>query len=121
MSISDKPRVEFMLAVAKVKEKLKKMDLSAEFYPEVPLRMLVVGCPDQMSMEEEKTFSMELIMWLWGDVQYKITGDVLVPEKLLSILKKGFREIAGAYLMMQHWIESERRTSTGAPRDEGPV
>jgi hypothetical protein len=118
MSITDKPRVEFMLAVAKVKEKLRKLEMGAEFYPEMPMRMLVVGNPAQISMEEDEDFSLELVMYSWGDVQYRIDGNVTVPAKLLSMLKKGFLDIAGAYMMMQHWIECERRASTGAPRDE---
>ena len=107
----------FMAEVQALREKLKDMELSCDFYPETPMRLIVSYASSQVSMDEDEGFSLELTMDRWDDVRYSFDGcrAAAIPDRLLNLLKNGFKKIAGAYLMMQHYIESEARLK---PKEE---
>lgn len=115
----DMQRAAFYAAINDLKKKLRGMAMTVDFYPELPMRMVVVKAPergtDQQTMgfepfEDEESFSIELIMCSWGEVQYIFDGKGQVPAKLMNTLKRGFLAIAGAYLMMQHALNVSKLT-----------
>lgn len=109
----------FYAAVQKLRKQLKDMDLSCDFYPETPLRMIVTYGGDQESLLDED-FTVELTMAAWDEIRYSFDGckDTAIPAKLLGTLKNGFKKIAGAYLVMQHYMEIEGRRPVGAPQED---
>ena len=111
--MSEFQKEAFMAEVQKLRKKLADLDMACDFYPEAPMRMIVTYAGDQESLFDEN-FTMELIMDRWDEVRYSFDGckNTSIPAKLLNTLKGGFKKIAGAYLMMQHYLETEARLRT---------
>ena len=112
--LADFSRMAFKGEMDKLRKKLEERGFEFTFYPDAPMTLLVTQDNAQMEMDEdENEMQIVLYMHLWGDVRYRFQccEKMDVPEDLLRLCKAGFRKIAGAYLMMQHYLEIQARAA----------
>lgn len=111
--LADFGRMAFKSEMDKLRKKLEERGFTFAFYPDAPLTMVVRADNAQMEMDEDEHEDMMIVlkMHTWGDVRYRFQGGAKtdIPEDLLNRAKAGFRKLAGAYFMMQHYLEIQAR------------
>lgn len=103
----------YSMELAKLRKKLEEQGMVFSFDADMPLSMTVKLDDEQTSMEDESEFSFILSMDVWGRITYKFKGCdwTTVPEAVLTAAKAGFKKIAGAGLLLEHYYHmQERRT-----------
>ena len=112
--LADFSRMAFKGEMDKLRKKLEERGFEFIFCPDAPMTLVVK--PDRVQMEideDDDEYEMQIVLYmhLYGDIKYRFrTCEKMdVPEDLLRLAKAGFKKIAGAYMMMQHYLEIQAR------------
>lgn len=98
-------------SMAKLKKKLKKREMEFHFIAGTPLQMTVRRDGSQMSVLDDDNMAIVLTMDRWGDIRFSFQNcdKFSFQEDFLRCIKSGFKEIAGDYLMLMHYENSEMK------------
>ena len=98
-------------SMEKLRKKLKKRDMEFHFFAETPLKMIVKRDETQMSVLDDDSMVIALTMERWGEIRYSFQNcdKFSFPEDFLRCIKAGFKEIAGDYLMLMHYVNNEMK------------